>query len=114
MIRRPQRSTQGVSSAASDVYKRQLMNLRGGKLDSRGRRGLELCADVCLQSVHLLIQSRGGRALRTSSPGQHGQRSSQLESGAIFSGRLILYFPPPPYKGLILPKFGCAAGAEFG
>ena len=29
MIRRPPRSTQGVSSAASDVYKRQAQNIKG-------------------------------------------------------------------------------------
>ena len=31
MIRRPPRSTQGVSSAASDVYKRQAPNIKGGR-----------------------------------------------------------------------------------
>ena len=35
MIRRPPRSTQGVSSAASDVYKRQVVKYSGfGKLDT--------------------------------------------------------------------------------
>ena len=38
MIRRPPRSTQGVSSAASDVYKRQLEQ-RGG--DGAGRAGAD-------------------------------------------------------------------------
>ena len=32
MIRRPPRSTQGVSSAASDVYKRQLLENSAGEL----------------------------------------------------------------------------------
>ena len=33
MIRRPPRSTQGVSSAASDVYKRQMQNIEIIKTD---------------------------------------------------------------------------------
>eukprot|EP00831_Metopus_contortus_P044409 TRINITY_DN3561_c0_g1_i3.p1 TRINITY_DN3561_c0_g1~~TRINITY_DN3561_c0_g1_i3.p1 ORF type:complete len:154 (+),score=35.58 TRINITY_DN3561_c0_g1_i3:110-571(+) len=37
MIRRPPRSTQGVSSAASDVYKRQVINIGCG-LDTRFER----------------------------------------------------------------------------
>ena len=35
MIRRPPRSTQGVSSAASDVYKRQLVDLVPGRIEER-------------------------------------------------------------------------------
>src|SRR5450756_3015860 len=39
MIRRPPRSTQSRSSAASDVYKRQLVTVRNHVITERPRRG---------------------------------------------------------------------------
>src|SRR5450756_1857213 len=40
MIRRPPISTQSRSSAASDVYKRQLLDRHGGLIDAEDTRGL--------------------------------------------------------------------------
>ena len=47
MIRRPPRSTQGVSSAASDVYKRQCPYLP----KSKGGDASELNKDVCMFAI---------------------------------------------------------------
>ena len=67
MIRRPPRSTQGVSSAASDVYKRQSYNVYmatgtsgfdNGKNISKTSYSIELEPDVQLSLIHISEPTR--------------------------------------------------------
>eukprot|EP00657_Telonema_sp_P-1_P000163 TRINITY_DN10293_c0_g1_i1.p1 TRINITY_DN10293_c0_g1~~TRINITY_DN10293_c0_g1_i1.p1 ORF type:complete len:129 (+),score=72.53 TRINITY_DN10293_c0_g1_i1:136-522(+) len=60
MIRRPPRSTQSRSSAASDVYKRQVVDVVGVLPDIAGEDGLELIGEgsggiVGLDNLELVV-----------------------------------------------------------
>eukprot|EP00831_Metopus_contortus_P081117 TRINITY_DN8457_c0_g1_i1.p2 TRINITY_DN8457_c0_g1~~TRINITY_DN8457_c0_g1_i1.p2 ORF type:complete len:173 (+),score=28.28 TRINITY_DN8457_c0_g1_i1:105-623(+) len=54
MIRRPPRSTQGVSSAASDVYKRQTQSTWGG-FNGRINKLVDSCYNFWLGSINELV-----------------------------------------------------------
>ena len=60
MIRRPPRSTQGVSSAASDVYKRQSLRSFIGMCKYL-RRYLKDCAKHCMKLNELLCSDSDGK-----------------------------------------------------
>src|SRR5450756_2284084 len=88
MIRRPPRSTQSRSSAASDVYKRQEARARArGPQDDRGLEGL------CAQPLRGRALTKGLLAFRIV-PGRDGDRAR--EPPDLLCERKGIRGPRPP------------------
>ena len=86
MIRRPPRSTQGVSSAASDVYKRQQLVCRLAKLQLSARM---VVAMVCMATIaaYAFVQNPLRQNIRPNTrPGEltqrNGEKNGRLQRGA--------------------------------
>ncbi|CZT60262.1 hypothetical protein CDFC105_103121 [Clostridioides difficile] len=79
MIRRPPRSTQSRSSAASDVYKRQTLLIGGG-----GAHNLTLIGYIkeLLLEVEVLTQDEYGYCLLYTSPSPRDRTRSRMPSSA--------------------------------
>eukprot|EP00657_Telonema_sp_P-1_P009397 TRINITY_DN357_c0_g1_i4.p1 TRINITY_DN357_c0_g1~~TRINITY_DN357_c0_g1_i4.p1 ORF type:complete len:105 (+),score=22.06 TRINITY_DN357_c0_g1_i4:142-456(+) len=93
MIRRPPRSTQSRSSAASDVYKRQVQvqlaaqPLRVGKAPTIRNRTVPTSPSVCTEAHSQVITETHLRRRRrqppvaSNRPSQHNQAAAADESG---------------------------------
>ena len=118
MIRRPPRSTQSRSSAASDVYKRQALHQLLERLRSSGTDHVVAAIKPGLQDLAELLDGFSGRALTNADAGRLVIALTAYKEGLparVRSLRAVFRRAPraTPSSWIFIPRMNCSIASSM-